>query len=33
MAFEIETVVKVAAYIGGGLAMGLGAIGAAAGEG
>ncbi|MGD9302209.1 MAG: ATP synthase F0 subunit C [Desulfobacterales bacterium] len=33
MAFEIETVVKVAAYIGGGLAMGLGAIGAAVGEG
>ncbi|MBW2441159.1 MAG: ATP synthase F0 subunit C, partial [Deltaproteobacteria bacterium] len=33
MAIDIETVVKIAAYIGGGLAMGLGAIGAAVGEG
>ena len=33
MTLEIETVVKVAAYTGGGLAMGLGAIGAAVGEG
>jgi ATP synthase F0 subunit c len=33
MAFEIEIMVKVAAYTGGGLAMGLGAIGAAIGEG
>jgi ATP synthase F0 subunit c len=33
MAFDIETVLKVAAYTGGGLAMGLGAIGAAVGEG
>ena len=33
MAFEIEIMVKVAAYTGGGLAMGFGAIGAAIGEG
>ena len=33
MTFDIETMVKVAAYTGGGLAMGLGAIGAAIGEG
>jgi ATP synthase F0 subunit c len=33
MAFDIDILVKVAAYTGGGLAMGLGAIGAAIGEG
>ncbi len=33
MAFDIQTVVSVAAFTGGGLAMGLGAIGAAIGEG
>lgn len=33
MAFDIQTWVKVAAYSGSGLAMGLGAIGAAIGEG
>lgn len=33
MAFDIQTWVHVAAYTGGGLAMGLGAIGAAIGEG
>ena len=33
MTFEIESFVKVAAYIGGGIAMGFGAIGAAIGEG
>jgi ATP synthase F0 subunit c len=33
MALNVETVVSLAAYIGGGLAMGLGAIGAAIGEG
>ena len=33
MTFDIETMVKVAAYTGAGLAMGLGAIGAAIGEG
>jgi len=33
MAWNVETTVSLAAYIGGGLAMGLGAIGAAIGEG
>jgi ATP synthase F0 subunit c len=33
MAWNVETIVSLAAYIGGGLAMGLGAIGAAIGEG
>jgi ATP synthase F0 subunit c len=33
MSLNVETVVSLAAYIGGGLAMGLGAIGAAIGEG
>ena len=33
MALNIETIVSLAAYVGGGLAMGLGAIGAAIGEG
>ena len=33
MALNVETVVSSAAYVGGGLAMGLGAIGAAIGEG
>ena len=33
MALNVETVVSLAAYVGGGLAMGLGAIGAAIGEG
>jgi ATP synthase F0 subunit c len=33
MALNVETIVSLAAYIGGGLAMGLGAIGAAIGEG
>ena len=33
MAWNVETIVILAAYIGGGLAMGLGAIGAAIGEG
>ena len=33
MTFDTQTVVSVAAYAGGGLAMGLGAIGAAVGEG
>ena len=33
MALDIEIMVKVAAYTGGGLAMGLGAVGAAIGEG
>ena len=33
MAYDIETWVKVAAFLGGGTAMGLGAIGAAIGEG
>jgi ATP synthase F0 subunit c len=33
MTFEIESLLKVAAYIGGGIAMGFGAIGAAIGEG
>ncbi len=33
MEIDIQTVVSVAAYTGGGLAMGLGAIGAAIGEG
>lgn len=33
MAYDIQTMVRVAAYAGGGLAMGLGAIGAAIGEG
>ncbi len=33
MALNVETIVSLAAYIGGGLAMGLGAVGAAIGEG
>ncbi len=33
MGFEVETVIKIAAYTGGGIAMGLGAVGAAIGEG
>ena len=33
MGFEVETAVKIAAYTGGGIAMGLGAVGAAIGEG
>ena len=33
MEIDIQTIVSVAAYTGGGLAMGLGAIGAAIGEG
>ena len=33
MAWNVETIVSLAAYVGGGLAMGLGAIGAAIGEG
>ncbi|MGD8290683.1 MAG: ATP synthase F0 subunit C [Desulfobacterales bacterium] len=33
MTLNVETIVSLAAYIGGGLAMGLGAIGAAIGEG
>ena len=33
MALDVETIVHVAAFIGGGIAMGLGAIGAAIGEG
>jgi ATP synthase F0 subunit c len=33
MTWNVETIVSLAAYIGGGLAMGLGAIGAAIGEG
>jgi F0F1-type ATP synthase membrane subunit c/vacuolar-type H+-ATPase subunit K len=33
MAVEVETIVSVAAFVGGGIAMGLGAIGAAIGEG
>lgn len=33
MTFEIETSVQIAAFLGGGLAMGMGAIGAALGEG
>jgi F-type H+-transporting ATPase subunit c len=33
MQFEAETAVKIAAYTGGGIAMGLGAVGAAIGEG
>jgi ATP synthase F0 subunit c len=33
MAVDVETVVNIAAYTGGGIAMGLGAIGAAIGEG
>ncbi|MEJ2102842.1 MAG: ATP synthase F0 subunit C [Desulfobacterales bacterium] len=33
MQFEVQTVIKIAAYAGGGLAMGFGAIGAAIGEG
>jgi F-type H+-transporting ATPase subunit c len=33
MAVDVETVVKIAAYTGGGMAMGFGAIGAAIGEG
>ncbi|MBW2583824.1 MAG: ATP synthase F0 subunit C [Deltaproteobacteria bacterium] len=33
MAWNVETIVSLAAYLGGGLAMGLGAIGAAIGEG
>ena len=33
MEFEVETVIKIAAYTGAGIAMGLGAVGAAIGEG
>jgi len=33
MAWNVETIINLAAYIGGGLSMGLGAIGAAIGEG
>ena len=33
MEFEVQTAIKIAAYAGGGLAMGLGAVGAAIGEG
>ncbi len=33
MAWNVETIISLAAYIGGGLSMGLGAIGAAIGEG
>src|SRR5210317_881017 len=33
MGLEVETAVKIAAYTGGGIAMGLGAVGAAIGEG
>ena len=33
MGIEVETVIKIAAYSGGGIAMGLGAIGAAVGQG
>ncbi|MEJ2731352.1 MAG: ATP synthase F0 subunit C [Deltaproteobacteria bacterium] len=33
MEFEVETAVKIAAYAGGGIAMGFGAVGAAIGEG
>jgi F0F1-type ATP synthase membrane subunit c/vacuolar-type H+-ATPase subunit K len=33
MEIEVETVIKIAAYTGGGIAMGLGAVGAAIGEG
>jgi ATP synthase F0 subunit c len=33
MSFEVETAVKIAAYAGGGIAMGFGAVGAAIGEG
>jgi F0F1-type ATP synthase membrane subunit c/vacuolar-type H+-ATPase subunit K len=33
MGLEVETVIKIAAYTGGGIAMGLGAVGAAIGEG
>jgi ATP synthase F0 subunit c len=33
MGFEVETAVKIAAYVGGGIAMGFGAVGAAIGEG
>jgi F-type H+-transporting ATPase subunit c len=33
MGFEVETAIKIAAYTGGGIAMGLGAVGAAIGEG
>ena len=33
MGIEVETAVKIAAYTGGGIAMGLGAVGAAIGEG
>ena len=33
MEFETQTLVSIAAYIGGGIAMGFGAIGAAIGEG
>jgi ATP synthase F0 subunit c len=33
MGFEVVTAVKIAAYTGGGIAMGLGAVGAAIGEG
>ena len=33
MEFEVQTAIKIAAYTGGGIAMGLGAVGAAIGEG
>ena len=33
MQLEVETILKIAAYTGGGIAMGLGAVGAAIGEG
>ena len=33
MEFEVQTAIKIAAYAGGGIAMGLGAVGAAIGEG
>ena len=33
MGLEVETIIKIAAYSGGGIAMGLGAIGAAVGQG
>lgn len=33
MGFEVETIIKIAAFSGGGIAMGLGAIGAAVGQG
>ncbi|MGD8801364.1 MAG: ATP synthase F0 subunit C, partial [Desulfobacterales bacterium] len=33
MEFDVETIIKIAAFFGGGIAMGLGAVGAAIGEG